>query len=376
MIKRKYWKRYLLAAVAGFVIVYAAWLMGHSSGINQQLLIDYTTSPLDTGIVSQSVSASGSLEPINLINVGTQATGQISKLYVDSNDTITKGQLLAKIDTSLIEAQIKQSEAQLANEISATHLAELNAARNKRLYEAGYIARAEWERLNQDAIRQRTSMEIAKAQLDRDKVNLNFAVVKSPVDGVVISREVSEGQTVQSSFEAPILFKIAQDLTKMQINISLQEGDIGNVKPGQAVKFMVDAYPSKEFSGQVSKVSINPNRPAAGAEGNVTYNMVVSVDNADRLLLPGMTANASIIIRQTEEVLRAPNVALRYSPPGKPNGGYVYVLRDEKPVGIPVKTGAADMSYTELIQTDLKAGDQVITEEIPRIREDKHDSAD
>ncbi len=350
--------------------IIGAWALGARSNVMQAVLVDYKTEAVDKGDIRQTVVTSGQLKPVNVVSIGSQVSGEVKKLYVDFNDKVTKGQLLAEIDTSLLKAQIAQSQAQVDNTISATKLAELNAERNRRLYKAGYIPLNQSETSTQDARTARTNMEIAKAQLDRDKVNLSYAELHSPVDGVVISREVSVGQTLQASFQAPDIFKIAADLTKMQINIELVESDIGQVKEGQTAEFNVEAFPGETFKGKVSKVHISPTNP----QGAVTYGMLVDVNNTEGRLLPGMTASVKVIINEKSDVLRVPTPALRFTPSDSPpsdatDGGpkHVYVLHGAKPEPLEVQTGVVDIDYTEVTSDTLKEADQVIVEEIPRL---------
>lgn len=349
----------------------------------------YRQQALKQGSVEQSVSANGTLNPVTVVSVGTQVSGRVSKLYVDFNDKVEKGQILLELDDSLFTAQIAQSSANVRNAQAALDLAQANEARIRSLYDQEYVSRQELDQAVQALKSARAQLDTASAQLRRDQTNLGYSIIRSPVSGVVVDRVIDVGQTVAASFQTPTLIKIAQDLSKMQIDSSFAEADIGNIKEGQKARFTVDAFPNRNFEGVVKQLRLNPTINA----NVVTYDVVISVDNPDLTLLPGMTAYVSIAVAHKDDALLAPNAALRYKPTlqeeeaateprpadggqkggsGKPRGkkrtgdtsaGKVYVLREGKPVAIRVRLGISDGQFTEIRSRDLKAGDKVITGE-------------
>jgi HlyD family secretion protein len=346
----------------------------------------YRQQALTQGDVAQSVSANGTLNPVTLISVGTQVSGRVSKLYVDYNDKVEEGQVLLELDNSLFTAQIAQTMGTINNIQATVDLAAANEARIRSLYEQEYVSRQELDQAVQALKSARAQLESSRAQLRRDQTNLGYSIIRSPVSGVVIARVVDVGQTVAASFQTPELIKIAQDLSKMQINSSFAEADIGNIKEGQKAKFNVDAFPNWSFEGVVKQLRLNPTI----ATNVVTYDVVISVDNPEEILLPGMTAYVNIEIAKREHVLLAPNAALRYKPtaeiaesptqssdrgrPARPANaehlgtGKLHVLRLQKNgqasiAAIPVQIGITDGRMSEIITDQLKPGDKVIVGE-------------
>jgi HlyD family secretion protein len=331
----------------------------------------YITAAVDRGDITQTVSANGTLNPVVLVNVGTQVSGTIKTLHVDFNDRVTADQVLAKLDPALLAAQLQVSEANLSSAEANLRLAQANARRTEDLYKQKYAGRAELDQVRQALEAARAQVEVARAQVNKDRTNLNYTIIRSPVAGVVIAREVDVGQTVAASFQTPTLFKIAQDLRRMQIDTSVAEADIGLVKVGQTAYFTVDAYPDRRFKGQVKQVRLNPTVQA----NVVTYNVVVLVDNEDELLMPGMTANVHIVVRQQDDVLRIPNTALRFrlgemgaerrgsqrSAQGQGNGPTVYRMAGEVLEPVRVRIGVTDQKHTEVVTGELKPGDLVVT---------------
>ncbi|HEU4708238.1 MAG TPA: efflux RND transporter periplasmic adaptor subunit, partial [Methylophilaceae bacterium] len=270
----------------------------------------YRFQQITRGDVTQNISANGTLNPVTLVNVGTQVSGRVSKLYVDFNDKVEKGQVLLELDPSLFTAQIAQSEGNVRNAQASVDLAQANEARMHSLFSQEYVSRQELDQAIQALKSAKAQLDTARAQLSRDKTNLSYSIIRSPVSGVVVDRVVDVGQTVAASFQTPTLIKIAQDLTKMQIDSSFAEADIGNIKVGQKAKFSVDAYPNRAFEGVVKQLRLNPTITS----NVVTYDVVISVDNPDLILLPGMTAYVTIAVANHEDVLLAPNAALRFKP--------------------------------------------------------------
>lgn len=343
------------------------------------------------GDVEQTVSANGTLNPVTLVSVGTQVSGIVRKLYVDFNDKVEKDQILLELDNSLFRAQISQSQGTVRNNQASVELAQANEKRMRELFAQEFVSKQEMDTAVQVLKSARAQLDTARGQLQRDQTNLNFTVIRSPVSGVVVDRVVDVGQTVAASFQTPTLIKIAQDLSKMQINSSFAEADIGNIKVGQKARFNVDAFPNRDFVGVVKQIRLNP----VNTSNVVTYDVVISVDNPDEKLLPGMTAYVNIGVANRQNVLLVPNAALRYKPKtddknaGKTaNGGSerdgkkakakdrkktndddmgvgrVYILQDGKPSMVRVRTGITDGRQTEIISQQLTAGAQIIVGEM------------
>jgi HlyD family secretion protein len=328
----------------------------------------YRTEPVTRGDVFQTVSANGTLNPVVLVNVGTQISGRIQRLHADFNDRVKEGQVLAELDPRLIEAQLRQGRANVASALADLRLAESNAERTRRMVERKFLAEAELDTAIKTTDVARAALERARAQVAFDETNLHYTVIRSPVSGIVISRNVDVGQTVAATFQTPVLFQIAQDLTRMQIDTSLAEADVGGVRVGQSVTFTVDAYPERIFEGVVRQIRMNPTIQ----QNVVTYDVVVTVDNAERLLLPGMTAVATIRIAERKGTLRLPLAALRFRPgtPGdvplpavKGDERIVYRLVGGKAVPIAVRIGIFGGREAELISGDLREGDGLVIEE-------------
>lgn len=349
----------------------------------------YRTDVVAKGDVAQVVSANGTLNPVVLVSVGTQVSGTVKKLYVNYNDRVKAGQVLAELDDALNAAQAAQSRANLASSQASLELAKANEARMQALFKQEYVSRQELDQSVQALKAARASVALSLAQLQKDRTNLGYAVIRSPVSGVVVDRTVDVGQTVAASFQTPTLFKIAQDLGKMQIDSSFAEADVGQIRAGMSVRFRVDAFPNREFQGMVRMVRLNPTT----LQNVVTYDVVVAVDNPDQVLLPGMTAYVNILTANKKDVLLVPNSALRFKLNGKagaagkqgatggkdrpksgertkgeakPEGtrGQVHVLDAQgQPKPVSIRTGITDNRYTEVLSGDLKVGDQVVVED-------------
>lgn len=342
----------------------------------------YRLQPLAHGDVTQTISANGTLNPVTLVNVGTQVSGRVSKLYVDFNDEVEEGQILLELDDALFKAQIAEAQGSVNNAGAALELAQANEARMRSLFQQEYVSRQELDQAVQALKSARAQLETARAQLRRHQTNLDFSIIRSPVSGVVVDRVVDVGQTVAASFQTPTLITIAQDLSKMQINSSFAEADIGNIKVGQKARFNVDAYPNRTFEGVVKQVRLNPTITS----NVVTYNVVVTVDNPDLLLLPGMTAYVNIAVASHEDVLLAPNSALRFKPRQEDTeagdaanprasgrkktgstdmpSGKLYILRQGKLEPVQVELGITDGRMTQITTDQLKEGDRVVVGEL------------
>ena len=333
-----------------------AWKKTRAPSVEAQ----YRTVEAGMGDVVQTVSANGTLNPVILVNVGTQVSGTVKKLYADFNGHVKAGQILARLDPALFQAQVSQSEANLANARASLDLASANEARSKTLYGQAYISRQDYDTAIQARRSAEAQVALAKAQLFRDRTNLGYSVIKSPVSGVIIDRQIDVGQTVAASFQTPTLFRIAQDLRNMQIDSSFAEADIGNLRVGQAVHFSVDAFPGRAFDGKVSQIRLN----ATIQQNVVTYDVVVSVDNPELILKPGMTAYVNIVVAQRRNVLIVPNAAFRFTPgkaAGRQAGKTVYVIRQSRLVAVPVQAGISDNKMTAILGGGLKPGDRVVT---------------
>jgi len=370
----------LLIAAAG-----ATWWYASSSGT-----VRYTTAAVTRGNVTRVVTATGTVNPVLTIIVGTYVSGVVQDVFCDYNTQVKKGQICAKIDprpyqsvVNQSKANLDQAKAQLEKDKANLAYAELVYQRNAKLAATNAISKDALDNAKSALDQARAqigvdeaTIEQRKAQLEAAEVNLGYTNIVSPVDGTVVSRNVTVGQTVAASFQTPTLFLIATDLTEMQVDTNVSESDIGGIKVGDKALFTVDAFPNRTFQGKVTQVRQSPQN----VQNVVTYDVVVSVDNDDLTLKPGMTAANRIVIAARENVLRVPSQALRYSPAGLAGArgqrgitahpsvsgtrpGQVYVLRDGKPTAVPVTAGLDDDSFTEIVKGDLKPGDRVITTE-------------
>lgn len=368
----------LLAVVlVGAAIVY---YRPFSSATPEQ---QYRLEVVRQGDLSQTVSANGTINPVSLVNVGTQVSGTVKKLYVDFNSKVEKGQVLLELDDALLAAQQKQSQASVLNATASLELASANEARMRNLYAQEYVSRQEFDTAVQAKKAAEAQLQLARASVEKDRANLSYSVIRSPVSGVVVDRAVDLGQTVAASLQTPTLFKIAQDLSQMQIDASFAEADIGNIRVGQVARFGVDAFPDRSFEGAVRQIRLNPTTQ----QNVVTYNVVVDVENPEQMLLPGMTAYVTIAVAERKDALLVPNAALRFKPANggqknaagsgqkpkdeKPSsaparGGFsgkVYVLKKDELSPVPVSLGITDNRNTEIVAGELKAGDRVVVGE-------------
>jgi HlyD family secretion protein len=346
----------------------------------------YKTEKVSRGEINALVTATGTVNAVTTVSVGTQVSGTIKRLMVDYNSPVKKGQLLAQIDPANVQAQVDQANANLWSAKAtmekaavATLDARRTLQRNKELFAQNFIARSDLDTAETNAQSAEAQQKVTKAQVGQaqaalkiTETNLQYTNILSPVDGTVISRSVDIGQTVAASFQTPTLFSIAQDLTKMQIDTNVDEADIGKVKVEQNVSFTVDAYPDTIFIG---KVAVVRNAPIT-VSNVVTYDVVIQVDNSQLKLKPGMTANVSITIETRKDVLRIPNAALRFKPTEvkgkseKPQdkqgmkGTKVWILENSKPKPVKVTIGLSDGSYTEISAGELKEGQEIITDSL------------
>jgi HlyD family secretion protein len=272
---------------------------------------DYKTNAVSRGDIVQQVTANGQISPVKNVAVGTQVSGIIDEVFVDFNSRVTNGQVIAQIDPSTYKQNITQSEAELANAQAALEYAQINMRRARDLKAAELIPASEFDKTSADLHQAEAVVHMREAALKRANVDLERTTIYAPIDGMVISRNVDKGQTVAASFNTPTLFQIANDLRNMQIDAMVSEADVGGVEEGQQVRFTVDAFPNRQFRGTVRQVRFAPSTN----QNVVNYTTVVSVNNSDLKLRPGMTANASIITAQRSGVLRVPNASLRFRPP-------------------------------------------------------------
>lgn len=345
----------------------------------------YITVPASTAPLIVTVSATGTLEPQNQVDVGAQISGPVDEVYVDYNDHVKKGQVLALINTDQIRAQLAQAlaaqnsaRADVANNQATADLTLKQRDRAQGLFKVGGMsqqdletAEANYQRAVAGVAKSKADVENAGAQASLYQTQLQFAQVRSPIDGVVLDRKISKGQTVAAAFQTPVLFTLASDLSTMQLQVDIDEADIGSVREGQNAVFTVDAYPNQEFAARLTSVRNSPKT----TNGVVTYQGILTVDNRSMLLRPGMTANANITVAKTGAALLVPNGALRFTPPGKDNNsasespgktgqntGRVWVLENGKPVAHELKLGRSDGRNTEILSGDLKPGARVITD--------------
>lgn len=394
-------------AIALLAVILIGWQMRPKAAKEP-----YRTAAVERGDLTRAVSASGSLQALITVDVGSQISGQISKVMVDFNDQVHRGEVMATIDPQTFESRVAQGQADIAAGEAAVRQAEASLAnakadydRKKTLVDKGWYspstldaATATWRNAEAALAAARARVVQSRATLRSSQVDLQRTTIVAPIDGVVVDRKIQPGQTVAASLQAPVLFTLAEDLSKLQVKISVDEADVGQVKEGQTVRFTVDAFPDDSFQGVVTQVRKQPTTD----QNVVAYTVIAEAANPNGKLLPGMTANADIVIATKRNVLKVPVAALRWtpngasqaraatmgfgapgmgggprgggfgSPPGGPStgqrasaragggrGGSVYVLRDEKPVAVAVKVGASDGTSTE-VSGALQAGDPVI----------------
>ena len=385
-------KKQWLWIVVGAVVVLGGGFLWMTNGGNDK--VTYRFDKVDRGDIVLSISATGTLNADTTVQVGSQVSGRIAKLYADFNSVVKRGQLLAQLDPTFLDAAVAQAKAGVAKARAALNQADRDHARSKDLFVKDLISQADMDAVMANLESSKATLQQAQAGLDGAIVNLRYATITSPISGVVISRNVDVGQTVAASLSAPTLFSIANDLSKMQVQASVDEADIGGVKAGQKVTFRVDSYPDDMFRGIVSQVRLAP----VVTQNVVNYTVVISVGNPDLKLMPGMTATVSIELDKREDVLRVPIQAIRFTPPddaiesiasdtvptrargvrvpadsssvkcdrrqkrisGNSNRVRVWVLENGKPKPVPAMKGLMNTQYVEVLHSELKDGDQVI----------------
>jgi HlyD family secretion protein len=389
------WVYYIAA-----VVVLGAGLYWWNTEAATRRAVSYQTEAVSRADLRVTVTATGSIEPTNLVEISSELSGTMKKVLVDYNDTVSAGQLLAQLDTTQLEAQLAVqkashavAEAQVASAKASLLEAELNYDTIRKLDERGVTTRtnmnaaeAQLARAKADLARATANMDLTKAQLDAQQAELDKACICSPIKGLVLQRNVDEGQIVAAMLSAPILFTIAEDLTKMELQVDVSEADIGRVAPGELATFTVDAYDDQTFPAVISMVRY----ASETIDGLVTYKAILSIDNAALMLRPGMTATADIIVAEHEDALVVPNAALRFAPPqvvddsddNKAKGGgllgllipsrddantagstrTVWVLRDGVAIEVPVEKGDTDGQMTRILSGDIAEGDRVIVD--------------
>jgi len=366
--------------IAGVVLLLATSFVFVRCGKSRAA--EFQTTSVTRGPITQAVTATGTLNPVVNVQVGSQVSGNIQKLFVDFNSKVKAGDVVAQIDPVLFKATVTQAEGDLASAQAALELAKINATRTQALVSKQNSSQQDLDQAMANLHQAEANLKIKQGALDKAKADLDHCTITSPVDGEVISRSVDVGQTVAASLQAPVIFTIANDLTKMQIDANVAEADVGVVAVDQAVDFTVDAFPARTFHGKVVQVR---NAPIT-VQNVVTYDTVIGVSNPDLKLKPGMTANVSIMIAHRDDVLQIKNAALRYRPAdaattpqqgrttsssgGRPAAGRerksertVYVLSGNRPKPVQIKTGISDGVVTELLE-GLQEGDRIITAEL------------
>lgn len=385
-------------AVVAALLLAGAAVVGWQKAHPPPEVPKYRTALVDRGAITQVVLASGALQPVNTVNVGTQVSGTVLERDADFNDHVKKGQVLLRLDPALPQARLRQARAQLASAQASLALARATFERNQRLVGQGFISTLALDQSQRELGAGEAGVEVARAQVDAAQIDLDNSVIRAPVEGVVIRRNIDVGQTVAASFQTPELYQIAQDLRQMRIHTSVSEADVGLIRAGQAVRFTVDAYPEREFEGRVEQFRLN----SASTQGVVTYTIVVAVDNTDELLKPGMTAQARIVVASKLDRVRIPTAALRFLPDAdelKPaadsagaaasattaasatsaaaradDDGLLAARRDgtrvfrvytvgagQRPLLQEVAIGISNTRFTEMMSGPLKPGDALIT---------------
>lgn len=321
----------------------------------------YKTEKAEKHTIQQIVEASGTVNPVNTVSVGSTVSGLMKEVYVDFNSKVKAGQLIALMDTSLLQANVDKTRSNYDKQKAITDNSLKTYNRYKNLVARNFMARSELDQAQADYLSNKALLNAAKADLEYAEHQCSFAYIYSPVDGIIVTRNVDPGQPVAASFQAPELFTVARDLKEMQIEVNVSEADIGKIKEGQEVDYTLDGYQDEIFKGRVSQVRISPTT----VSNVVTYTVVVKVDNDDLKLKPGMTANVSIITQKKENVLCVPSIALKYTPTTKGeikryDTQGIWVLRGSKPVRETVEIGASDDTYTEITSGNIQEGDRII----------------
>lgn len=363
-----------IAVVVIVIVAVAAWAM---SGGKKEEDINFKEEKVALKTLQNSVTATGTIEAVTSVTVGTQVSGIVNKLYVDYNSQVKKGQVIAELDKTNLLSELNTAKANLASAQSSLNYQAANMERYKTLYKKGLVSADEYENALLTYRQAKEQVASSKENVQRAQTNLGYATITSPIDGTVISKSVEEGQTVAASFNTPELFTIAKDLTNMQVVANVDEADIGNVKEGNRVTFTVDAYPDDTFEGTVKQVRLE----ATTTNNVVTYEVVISAPNADLKLKPGLTANVTIYTQERSGVLAVANKALRFTPTKETVGkdmkivdckgkNKVWTLNGKTLTAHPVTIGQTDGINTEITK-GLKQGDKIVTEIVVNVPEEE-----
>lgn len=363
-----------IAVVVIVIVAVAAWAM---SGGKKEEDINFKEEKVALKTLQNSVTATGTIEAVTSVTVGTQVSGIVNKLYVDYNSQVKKGQVIAELDKTNLLSELNTAKANLASAQSSLNYQAANMERYKTLYKKGLVSADEYENALLTYRQAKEQVASSKENVQRAETNLGYATITSPIDGTVISKSVEEGQTVAASFNTPELFTIAKDLTNMQVVANVDEADIGGVKEGDRVTFTVDAYPDDTFEGTVKQVRLE----ATTTNNVVTYEVVISAPNADLKLKPGLTANVTIYTQERSGVLAVANKALRFTPTKETVGkdmkivdckgkNKVWTLNGNTLTAHPVTIGQSDGINTEITK-GLKQGDKIVTEIVVNVPEEE-----
>ena len=357
-------KKALVIAAVAAIAALAVWLL---SGGKKEEKITFDTAAVAPANIMNSITATGTIEPVTSVTVGTQVSGIVSKLFVDYNSVVKKGQVIAELDKTNLMSQLNTAKTQLATAQSQLNYQTANYKRYKTLFEKGLVAADDFDNAKLSYTQAKEQVVSAKEEVQRAQTNLGYATITSPIDGVVLSKSVEEGQTVAASFSTPELFTIAQDLTNMQVVADVDEADIGDVKEGERVTFTVDAYPDDTFEGEVKQVR----QEATTTNNVVTYEVVISAPNADLKLKPGLTANVTIYTAERKGVLSVPSKALRFTPQKETVGkmkivdvanakNKVWTIEGNSIVAHKVNIGMTDGTNTQIVG-GIAEGTKVVT---------------
>ena len=366
-----------IAVIVIVVIAVAAWAL---SGGKKEEEINFKEEAVKTETLQNSVTATGTIEAVTSVTVGTQVSGIVNKLYVDYNSQVKKGQVIAELDKTNLLSELNTAKANLASATSDLNYQAANMSRYQTLYKKGLVSADEYENALLTYRQAKEQVASSKESVQKAQTNLGYATITSPIDGTVISKSVEEGQTVAASFSTPELFTIARDLTNMQVVANVDEADIGGVKEGDRVTFTVDAYPDDTFEGTVKQVRLE----ATTTNNVVTYEVVISAPNADLKLKPGLTANVTIYTQERSGVLAVANKALRFTPTKETVGkdmkivdckgkNKVWTLSDKTLTAHPVTIGQTDGVHTEIIK-GIRKGQKIVTEIIVNTPEEEEDT--
>lgn len=375
--KKKIFSKVWIAMILVVVIAVAVWLL---SGGKKEEQINFKQEKVATHTLQNSITATGTIEAVTSVTVGTQVSGIVNKLYVDYNSVVKKGQVIAELDKTNLISELNTAKANLASTESNLSYQSANMKRYQTLYKKGLVSADEYENALLAYRQAKEQVASSRENVQKAQTNLGYATITSPIDGTVISKSVEEGQTVAASFNTPELFTIAKDLKNMQVIANVDEADIGGVAVGNRVNFTVDAYPDDTFEGVVKQVRLE----ATTTNNVVTYEVVISAPNADLKLKPGLTANVTIFTKEQANILSVANKALRFTPTKETVGkdmkivdckgkNKVWTLNGNTLTAYSVNIGQSDAMHTQII-SGIKAGQSVVTEIVVDASEDEEDS--